>query len=116
VKKIAAGLSKNARRARADQAVTIAVSIEDEVICACVGDQGSGLACGTTHTCPSPRQTHGRGLYLTRSLMDGVEIDCSSGTTVSMQRRLARRQVAWPSSTLSLSKRALADATPRLPD
>jgi anti-sigma regulatory factor (Ser/Thr protein kinase) len=83
--------SKNALRASAGDAVTVAVWIEDEVIYACVSDQGSGLARGTPHDCPSPWQTHGRGLYLMRCLMDGVEIDCSAGTKVWMQRRLARR-------------------------
>jgi anti-sigma regulatory factor (Ser/Thr protein kinase) len=81
--------SKNALRARAGQAVTIAVWIEDEVMYARVRDQGSGLAAGTSHRCPSPRHTHGRGLFLMHSLMDNVEIDCSDGTTVSMRRRLA---------------------------
>jgi anti-sigma regulatory factor (Ser/Thr protein kinase) len=80
--------SKNALRAGAGQAVTIAVWIEDEVMYACVRDQGSGLAAGTSHSCPSPWHTHGRGLFLMHSLMDNVEIDCSDGTTVSMRRRL----------------------------
>jgi hypothetical protein len=36
----------------------------------------------------------GRGLYLMHSVMDSVAIDCTHGTSVSMRRRLTRRQTA----------------------
>jgi anti-sigma regulatory factor (Ser/Thr protein kinase) len=86
--------SKNALRVSGGQTVSIAVWVSGEVICVSVKDQGRGFVDDASPSCPSVWRTRGRGLYLMRALMDSVEIDCSAGTSVSMQKRLARSQSA----------------------
>lgn len=83
--------SKNALRASGGRPVDVAVSIENGSVSVCVSDHGRGFAPSARQSCPSAWQTRGRGLYLMRSLMDSVEIDCSDGATVSMRRRLSRK-------------------------
>jgi anti-sigma regulatory factor (Ser/Thr protein kinase) len=88
--------AKNAMRARPGRSVAIAVWVQAQVVCVSVKDQGTGLvlADDAPRGCPSAWSTHGRGLYLMRSVMDSVAIDCSDGTSISMRRRLTRRQTA----------------------
>lgn len=86
--------AKNSLRASAGQPVDVAVWVRRQVVCVSVRDRGDGLAAEVSRGCPSAWSTHGRGLYLMRSVMDSVAIDCTHGTIVCMRRRLVRRQSA----------------------
>jgi anti-sigma regulatory factor (Ser/Thr protein kinase) len=86
--------AKNAMRAGPGRTVAIAVHVQAQVVCVSVKDQGGGLTDNASRGCPSAWSTHGRGLYLMRSVMDSVAVDCSDGTSITMRRRLTRRQTA----------------------
>ena len=88
--------AKNAMRAGPGRTVAISVQVQAQGVCVSVKDQGGGLAFADdpSRGCPSAWSTHGRGLYLMRSVMDSVAIDCSDGTSISMLRRFSRRQTA----------------------
>jgi anti-sigma regulatory factor (Ser/Thr protein kinase) len=80
--------AQNALHAGGCRPVEIVVWTEDDVVRASVRDHGAGFEADDSLSCPSTWQTHGRGLFLIRSLMDSVEIDSSDGVTVLMSRRL----------------------------
>jgi anti-sigma regulatory factor (Ser/Thr protein kinase) len=80
--------AKNALRAGGRRPVEIAVWTEDELVWACVRDHGAaGFPAAGSPGRPPVWQTHGRGLFLMRTLMDSVEIDSSDGVTVFMSKR-----------------------------
>jgi anti-sigma regulatory factor (Ser/Thr protein kinase) len=78
--------AKNAQRAGGRRPVEIAVWTEDDMVRAWVRDRGAGFLDDASPSRPSAWQTHGRGLFLMRSLMDSVEIDDSDGVTVFMSK------------------------------
>jgi serine/threonine-protein kinase RsbW len=79
--------AKNALHADGGQPVEVLVWREGNLLRARVRDHGAGFQMAADNRCPPAWQTHGRGLYLIRSLMDSVEVDCSDGVTVSMSKR-----------------------------
>jgi anti-sigma regulatory factor (Ser/Thr protein kinase) len=78
--------AKNAQRAGGPRPVEIVVWTENDIVRAWVRDGGAGFPAGEPSDRPSAWQTHGRGLFLMRSLMDSVEIDGSDGVTVFMSK------------------------------
>jgi anti-sigma regulatory factor (Ser/Thr protein kinase) len=79
--------AKNALRADGGRPVEVLVWREGDLLRARVRDHGAGFQMARGQRCPRAWQTRGRGLYLIRSLMDSVEVDCSDGVTVSMSKR-----------------------------
>jgi len=67
--------------------VDVHVWLRSGRVIASVKDHGAGFAC-RRQVLPDPTATGGRGLYLIRCLMDAVEIECSRGTLVHMEKRL----------------------------
>jgi anti-sigma regulatory factor (Ser/Thr protein kinase) len=78
--------AKNAQRAGGLRPVEIVVWTENDVVRAWVRDSGAGFRADEPSDRPSAWQTHGRGLFLMRSLMDSVQIDGSDGVTVFMSK------------------------------
>ena len=79
--------AKNALRAAGGRPVEVLVWADGNLLRARVRDHGAGFRVAGGRRCPRVWQTHGRGLYLMRSLMDSVDIDCSDGVTISMSKR-----------------------------
>jgi len=67
--------------------VDVHVWLRSGRVIASVKDHGAGFAC-RRQALPDPMATGGRGLYMIRCLMDDVEIECSRGTLVHMEKRL----------------------------
>ena len=82
--------TKNAVRASSGEAVAVTVWVERGAVWVRVRDRGKGLARRGSPRCPSAWRTHGRGLCLMHALMDGVDIERSHGTRVTMHRGLTR--------------------------
>ena len=78
--------AKNAQRAGGLRPVEIVVWTENDMVRAWVHDSGAGFLADEPSDRPSAWQTHGRGLFLMRSLMDSVEIDGSDGVSVFMSK------------------------------
>lgn len=83
--------AKNSMHAGAGQPVDVAVWVRRQIVWVVVRDRGDGLVAEVSRSCPSAWSTHGRGLYLMRSVMDSVAIDCTHGTSVCMRRRIRRQ-------------------------
>jgi len=86
--------AKNAVRASAGEAVVVTLWLDGGSIWVRVRDHGSGLERRGSPRCPSVWRTHGRGLCLMHALMDGVVVERSQGTRVTMHRTLAHAQSA----------------------
>jgi len=86
--------AKNAVRASSGETVTVTLWVDRMAVWVRVRDRGKGLARRGSPRCPSVWRTHGRGLCLMHALMDGVDIERSRGTRVTMHRALARAQTA----------------------
>jgi len=86
--------TKNAVRASSGKAVFVTVWLDGGSVWVRVRDHGSGLVRRGSPRCPSVWRTHGRGLCLMHALMDGVEVERSRGTQVTMHRALSRAQTA----------------------
>jgi anti-sigma regulatory factor (Ser/Thr protein kinase) len=84
--------AKNAQRAGGRQPVEIVVWTADGMVRAWVRDRGAGFPAERPSDRPSAWQTHGRGLFLMRSLIDSVEIDGSDGVTVFMSKNCGPAQ------------------------
>jgi anti-sigma regulatory factor (Ser/Thr protein kinase) len=67
--------------------VDVHVWLRSGRVIASVKDHGAGFAF-RRQVLPDPTATGGRGLYMIRCLMDAVEIECSRGTLVHMEKRL----------------------------
>ena len=81
--------AKNAVRAGSGETVTVTLWIDRTAVWVRVRDRGRDPAWRGSARCPSVWRTHGRGLCLMHALMDGVEIERSRGTRVTMHRTLA---------------------------
>ena len=81
--------AKNAMRAGGGRPVSVSVWIKRDTINVRVRDHGAGFSVSAPRRCPRAWQTGGRGLYVMRTLMDSVDIDCSNGAMVLMRRRLS---------------------------
>jgi anti-sigma regulatory factor (Ser/Thr protein kinase) len=86
--------AKNAVRAGSGETVVVTVWLDGATIWVRVHDRGKGLVRRGSPRCPSVWRTHGRGLCLMYALMDGVVVERSRGTRVTMHRTLARVQSA----------------------
>ena len=86
--------TKNAVRASSGETVVVTVWLRGGSVWVRVRDHGSGLLRRGSPRCPSVWLTHGRGLCLMHALMDGVEVQRSRGTRVTMHRTLTRAQTA----------------------
>ena len=86
--------AKNAMRASGGRPVRVTVWIRRDTVNVCVRDHGAGFSLSAPRRCPRVWQTGGRGLYVMRTLMDSVEIDCSDGAMVLMRRRLSSTAAA----------------------
>jgi len=86
--------AKNAVRASSGEAVTVTLWVDRSVVWVRVRDRGRGLVRRGSPRCPSVWRTHGRGLCLMHALMDGVDIERSRGTRVTMHRALVRARTA----------------------
>ncbi len=86
--------AKNAVRASSGEAVAVTVWVERGAVWVRVRDRGKGLARPGSPRCPNVWRTHGRGFCLMHALMDGVDIERSHGTRVTMHRGLTRARSA----------------------
>jgi anti-sigma regulatory factor (Ser/Thr protein kinase) len=86
--------TKNAVRASSGETVAVTVWVDGGAVWVRVRDRGKGLARRGSPRCPSVWRTHGRGLCLMHALMDGVAIERSRGTRVTMHRALVRAHSA----------------------
>jgi len=86
--------TKNAVRASSGETVTVTLWIDRGAVWVRVRDHGKGLMRRGSPRCPSVWRTHGRGLCLMHALMDGVDVERSHGTRITMRRALVRAQSA----------------------
>ncbi|HUK76824.1 MAG TPA: ATP-binding protein [Thermoleophilia bacterium] len=86
--------AKNAVRASSGESVTVTVWVDGGAVWVRVRDRGKGLTRRGSPRCPSVWRTHGRGLCLMHALMDGVAIERSRGTRVTMHRTVTRARSA----------------------
>jgi anti-sigma regulatory factor (Ser/Thr protein kinase) len=77
----------NAIRHSHGQKVDVLVRVDAHVVYAQVRDDGVGFR-RLRRVCPDPWRAGGRGLFLVRSLMDDVTVDCSGGALIMMRKRL----------------------------